>query len=162
MSGQTGHTFEGSWGVLALLVGTGVWTQTLIDIFTGRMAVGLALEATLTFTFVGARQVHAVAPESADVRFRALVYIDTLETAVLDHVFVTLATVAFVTAVHVDAVAATIATGLRLTFVIVLADVPLRVEMVTRVTVTDVTVQAVLTLPVTTNVPAQLALVCVW
>lgn len=34
-----------------------------------------------------------------------------------------------------------------------LTDVPLRVEMVARVTVTDVTVQAVHTLSVTTNVP---------
>lgn len=162
MSRQTGHTLVRSWGVLALLIGTGVWTQTLIDIFTGWMAVGLALEATLTFTFIRAGQVHTVAPESTDVWFSALVYIDTLEAAVLDHMFVTLATVAFVTAFHVDAVASTVATGFRLTFVIVLADVPLRVEMVTRVTVTDVTVQAVLTLSVTTNVPAQLALVCIW
>lgn len=35
-----------------------------------------------------------------------------------------------------------------------LTDVPLRVEMVARVTVTDVAVQAVLTLSVTTNVYA--------
>lgn len=35
-----------------------------------------------------------------------------------------------------------------------LTDVLLRVEMVARVTVTDVAVQAVLTLSVTTNVPA--------
>lgn len=35
-----------------------------------------------------------------------------------------------------------------------LTDVPLRVEMVARVTVTDVAVQADLTLSVTTNVPA--------
>lgn len=162
MSRQTGHTFIRSRGVFALFIGTGVWTQTLIDIFTGWMAVGLALEAALTFTFKRARQVHTVASESTDVRFRALVYIDTLETAVLDHMFVTLATVAFVASIDVDAVTSAVATGFRLTFIIILADVPLRVEMVTGVTVTDVTIQAVLALSVTTNVPAQLALVCVW
>lgn len=162
MSRQTRHTLVRSWSVLALFIGTAVWTQTLIYIFTGRVAVGLALEATLTFTFKRAGQVHTVAPESTDVRFRALVNIDTLETAVLDHMFVTLATVAFVTSFDVDAVASAVATRFRLTFIIVLADVPLRVEMVTRVTVTDVTIQAVLALSVTTNVPAQFALVCVW
>lgn len=162
VSRQTGHTLVRSGRVLALFVGTGLWTQTLIDIFTCWMAVGLALEATLTFTFKGAREIHTVAPESTDVRLRALVYIDTLEAAVLDHMFVTLATVAFVTSFDIDAVASTVATGFRLAFVIVLADVPLRVEMVTGVTVTDVAVHAVLTLSMTTNVPAQLALVCVW
>lgn len=162
MSWQAGHTLVRSWGVLTLFIGTSVWTQTLIYIFTGRMAMGLALEATLTFTFKRAGQVHAVPPQSTDVRFGALVHIHTLETPVLDHMFVTLATVAFVTAFDVDAVTSAVATGFRLTFIIILTDVPLRVEMITRVTVTDVTVQAVLALSVTTNVPAQLALICVW
>lgn len=162
MSRQTGHTLVRSWGVLTLFVGTGVGTQTLIYIFTGRMAVGLALEATLTFTLEGAGQVHAVPPQSADVRFGALVHIDTLETSVLHHMFVTMTTVAFVTSIDVDAVTPAIAAGFRLTFIIILADVPLRVEMVTRVTVTDAAVLAVLTLSVATDIPAQLALICVW
>lgn len=159
MPRQTGHTLVRSWGVLTLFVGTGVRTQALIYIFTGRMAVGLALEAVLTFTFEGAGQVHAVSPQSADVRLGALVHIDTLETAVLHHVFVTLTTVAFVTSINVDAVTSAITAGLRLTFIIILTDVPLRVEMVTGVTVTDVAAQAVLALSMTTNIPAQLALV---
>lgn len=162
MSRQTGHTLVRSWGVLTLFIGTGVWTQTLIYIFTGRMAVGLAFEATLTFTFERAGQVHTVAPQSTDIGFGAFIYIDTLETAVLDHMFVTVATVAFVTSFDVDAVTSAVATGFRLTFIIILADVPLRVEMVARVTVTDVSVQAVLTLSMTTNVPAQHTLICVW
>lgn len=41
-----------------------------------------------------------------------------------------------------------------------LADVPLRVEVVARVTVTDVAAQAVHTLSVTANVPAQPAFIC--
>lgn len=162
VSRQTGHTLVRSWGVLTLFIGTGVWTQTLIYIFAGWMAMGLALEATLTFTFKRAGQVHAVAPQATDVRFGALVHIDTLEAAVLDHMFVTMATVALVTSFDVDAVTSAIATGFRLTFIIILADIPLRVEVVTGVTVTDVSVQAVLALSVTTNVPAQLALICVW
>lgn len=124
--------------------------------------MGLAFESILTFTFKRAGQVHTVAPESTDVRFRALVHINAFESAMLDHMFVSMATVTFITSIDVDAVASAVATRFRLTFIIILADVPLRVEMVTRVTVTDVTVQAVLALSVTTNVPAQLAVVCVW
>lgn len=71
-------------------------------------------------------------------------------------------TVAFVTSIDVDAVTSAVTAGFRLTFIIVLADVPLRVEMVTRVTVTDAAALAVLALSVTTNIPAQLALICVW
>lgn len=123
--------------------------------------MGLALKATLTFTFEGAGQVHTVTPQATDVRFSALVHINTLQTAMLHHMFVTMTTVAFVTSIHIDAVTSAIATGFRLTFIIILADVPLRVEMVTRVTVTDVAIKAVLALSMTTNISAQLTLICV-
>lgn len=39
------------------------------------MAVGLAPEAAVTFTLVGARQVHALASNATDVLLRALVHI---------------------------------------------------------------------------------------
>lgn len=39
------------------------------------MAVGLAPEAAVTFTLVGARQVHTLASNATDVLLRALVHI---------------------------------------------------------------------------------------
>lgn len=39
------------------------------------MAVGLAPEAAMTFTLVGAWQVHALASDATDVLLRALVHI---------------------------------------------------------------------------------------
>lgn len=101
-----------------------------------------------------------MASESTDVGSGAFIHIYTHELSALHHVFVTLATVALIASLDVDTITSALTTWFGLTFIIILTDVSLRVEMIARVTVTDVAVQVVLTLSMTTNVPAQLALIC--
>lgn len=112
MTRQARNALIGAWCVLTLLIGTSVGIQTLIYVFTSWMTMGLAPKSGVTFTFVRTRQVHALPSDPTDVLLRALVHIYALKPPVLHHVFIALATVAFVASLCVDAVASAVAARL--------------------------------------------------